>query len=83
MNKQDLFNVLKRFWFVAVALTYFLTNNWIIGNFILLYLGFNIGKFWNQYKTLVVAQGEAWKQQWGLNKDGKHKDDSDGPKGYA
>ena len=71
-------------WFVALAIAYFLTNNWVLGNFILLYVGFSIGKFWKQYEALVVIQGEALKQQWGLNKDGKqHKDDSDSPKGYA
>jgi uncharacterized membrane protein len=83
MNKKDLFNVIKRFWFIAVAVAYFLTNNWVLGNFILLYIGFSIGKFWSQYKALVVIQGEALKAQWGLNKHGEHKDDSDSPKGYA
>ena len=85
MNKQTLFNIVKRFWFIGVAIAYFLTNNWVIGNFILLYIGFSIGKFWNQYKAMVVIQGEALKQQWGLNKDNgkQHKDDSDCPKGYA
>lgn len=74
---------IKRFWFIPVCVAYFLTNNWVIGNFILLYLGFKAGTFWREYKALVVSQGERWKQEWGLKNEGLHENDCSGSKGNA
>ena len=65
-----------RFWFLAVVIIYYLTQNWILGNLILLYMGFRAGNFWDRYKDLVKVQGEAWKQELGLIKNGLHEDDS-------
>jgi len=82
-NYQKLKGLIVRFWFLFVVIVYYLRPHWILGNFILLYMGFKAGRFWDTYKGLVVAQGEVWKREWGLNKDGAHKDDSSRTKGYA
>lgn len=78
-------NLCKRFWYTPIFLAYYLTNNWVLGNLILLYIGFKAGVFWVEYYPRIKAQGEAMKLAWGLNKkDGfLHEDDSGSPKGYT
>lgn len=85
MNKKTIISAAKRFWFIGICITYFLTNHWLLGNFILLYVGFRIGVFWKEYKKLVVKQGKVWKKEWGLNKDGRglHENDRSCTKGYT
>ena len=69
MNRtmEKAIGVVKRFWFIILYVIYFLTNNWLLGNFILIYIGFRIGNFWKEYKHLVIKQGKAWQKEWGLN----------------
>ena len=62
------------YWLLLVAAV--VSSNAFLYNLFWFVSGLNFGCQWRSYYALVVAQGEKWKREWGLDKpaEGERKD---------